>query len=133
MYHVAQCGPPVSIVQSREVKKLEAHAPVAGRSLHCGAGDATPRPGSPSEPAEVRLDPEPADCVRSRRPSVRRDQPNELWLIDVTEHPTREGKVYSALVFDMFPSRRGWSIDSTPAAALVVNSLGIAIEEPAAD
>lgn len=23
-----------------------------------------------------------------------RDRPNELWLTDITEHPTREGKVY---------------------------------------
>ena len=26
----------------------------------------------------------------------RRDAPNELWLTDITEHPTREGKVYCA-------------------------------------
>ena len=26
----------------------------------------------------------------------RRDRPNELWLTDITEHPTREGKLYPA-------------------------------------
>ena len=38
--------------------------------------------------------------------------PNELWLTDITEHPTREGKVYCCCVLDMF-SRRvvGWAID----------------------
>jgi putative transposase len=47
---------------------------------------------------------------------------------DITEHPTREGKVYCAVVLDVF-SRRvvGWSIDSTQNAALVTNALGMAI------
>ena len=38
--------------------------------------------------------------------------PNELWLTDITEHPTSEGKVYCCCVLDMF-SRRvvGWAID----------------------
>jgi putative transposase len=57
-----------------------------------------------------------------------RDQPDRLWVTDITEHPTREGKVYCAAVLDVF-SRRivGWSIDSTPTAALVTNALGMAI------
>jgi len=39
--------------------------------------------------------------------------PNELWVTDVTEHPTHEGKVYCCCVLDTF-SRRivGWSIDA---------------------
>jgi putative transposase len=39
------------------------------------------------------------------------DGPDEIWCTDVTEHPTREGKVYCAAVIDVF-SRRvvGWSI-----------------------
>src|SRR5579859_2622282 len=39
------------------------------------------------------------------------DTPNKLWLTDITEHPTGEGKVYCAAVLDVF-SRRivGWSI-----------------------
>ena len=38
--------------------------------------------------------------------------PNELWLTDITEHPTREGKVYCCAVLDLF-SRKivGWAID----------------------
>ena len=49
-----------------------------------------------------------------------RDDPNRLWVTDITEHPTREGKVYCAVVLDAF-SRRvvGWSIDASPSAALV--------------
>jgi putative transposase len=54
---------------------------------------------------------------------------NQLWVTDITEHPTREGKVYCAVVLDVY-SRRvvGWSIDSSPTAALVTNALGMAIE-----
>lgn len=59
-----------------------------------------------------------------------RDAPNALWVTDITEHRTREGKVYCAVVLDTF-SRRvvGWSIDSSPNAALVTNALGMAIED----
>jgi len=59
-----------------------------------------------------------------------REAPDELWVTDITEHPTREGKVYCAVVLDTF-SRRvvGWSIDSSPTAALVTNALGMAIQQ----
>ena len=62
--------------------------------------------------------------------NFRRDNPDELWVTDVTEHPTREGKVYCAVVLDVW-SRRviGWSIDSAPSAALVTNALGMAIDQ----
>jgi putative transposase len=58
-----------------------------------------------------------------------RSSPNQLWVTDVTEHPTREGKIYCAVVLDTY-SRRvvGWSIDSSPNAALVSNALGMAID-----
>ena len=58
-----------------------------------------------------------------------RTEPNQLWVTDITEHPTREGKVYCAVVLDAY-SRRvvGWSIDASPTAALVTNALGMAIE-----
>lgn len=57
-----------------------------------------------------------------------RAQRDQLWVTDITEHPTREGKVYCAAVLDVH-SRRvvGWSIDSSPTAALVTNALGMAI------
>jgi transposase InsO family protein len=60
----------------------------------------------------------------------RRSRPNELWLTDITEHPTREGKVYCAVVLDAF-SRRvvGWSIGHNQTAALTCNALGMAIEQ----
>ncbi len=54
--------------------------------------------------------------------------PNELWVTDITEHPTREGKIYCCAVMDTF-SRRivGWSIDSSQDSTLVVNALDMAI------
>ena len=49
---------------------------------------------------------------------------------DITEHPTREGKVYCAVVLDTF-SRPvvGWSIDASPTASLVTSALGMAIDQ----
>ena len=61
--------------------------------------------------------------------SFRRDRPNELWMTDITEHPTREGKVYCCVVLDAF-SRLvvGWSIDTTQTTLLVLNALGMATQ-----
>jgi putative transposase len=57
-----------------------------------------------------------------------RDAPDSLWVTDITEHPTREGKIYCCVVLDVF-SRRvvGWSIDSNQETSLVTNALGMAI------
>jgi hypothetical protein len=51
-----------------------------------------------------------ADLVERR---FDRPAPDQLWVTDITEHPTREGKLYCCVVLDVF-SRRvvGWSIDS---------------------
>ena len=59
-----------------------------------------------------------------------RDARDELWVTDITEHHTREGKIYCAVVLDVF-SRRvvGWSIDASPTATLVTNALGMAIQQ----
>ncbi len=65
-----------------------------------------------------------------------RTSPNQLWVTDITEHPTREGKLYCCVVLDTF-SRRvvGWSIDASPTAALVTNAVGMAVDsrQPAPD
>ena len=57
----------------------------------------------------------------------RREGPNQLWMTDITEHPTREGKLYCCVVLDAF-SRLvvGWSIDATQTTLLVTNALGMA-------
>ena len=61
-----------------------------------------------------------------------RGAPDQLWLTDITEHPTREGKVYCCVVLDAH-SRRivGWSIDSHQATSLVTNALAMAISNRA--
>ena len=58
-----------------------------------------------------------------------RSGPNQLWVTDITEHPTREGKVYCCVVLDTY-SRRvvGWSIDANQTAGLVTSALGMAID-----
>jgi putative transposase len=63
------------------------------------------------------------------RRSFRRDRPNELWFTDITEHPTREGKLYCCVVLDAF-SRLvvGWSIEPTQTTLLVLNALGMATQ-----
>ena len=54
--------------------------------------------------------------------------PDELWVMDVTEHPTDEGKVYLAVVLDAF-SRIvvGWSIADHIRSELVVDALQMGI------
>ena len=61
------------------------------------------------------------------RREFRRSAPNQLWMTDITEHPTREGKLYCCIVLDAF-SRLvvGWAIDSTQTTVLVLNALGMA-------
>jgi putative transposase len=53
---------------------------------------------------------------------------DRLWVMDVTEHPTGEGKVYLAVVLDAF-SRRvvGWSIADHMRSDLVVDAVQMAI------
>lgn len=57
-----------------------------------------------------------------------RDAPNRLWLTDITEHRTREGKLYCCVVLDAYSrSVVGWSIDNRQAASLVMSALGMAV------
>lgn len=56
------------------------------------------------------------------------DWPDALWLTDITEHPTAEGKLYCAAVMAVF-SRRiiGWSIAARQDSDLVINALSMAV------
>ena len=58
-----------------------------------------------------------------------RDGPNQLWMTDITEHPTREGKLYVRAVLDAW-SRKvvGWSIDRRQTTAMVNSALAMAID-----
>ncbi|MGS2811476.1 IS3 family transposase [Nocardia sp. MW-W600-9] len=56
------------------------------------------------------------------------DAPNMLWLTDITEHHTGEGKLYLCAIKDVFSNRIvGYSIDSRMKARLAVDALGSAV------
>jgi transposase InsO family protein len=62
------------------------------------------------------------------------DAPNRLWLTDITEHPTGEGKLYLCAIKDVFANRIvGYSIDSRMKSRLAVNALESAIARRAAE
>jgi putative transposase len=69
---------------------------------------------------------EPAPDLVNRHFTV--DGPDRLWITDITEHPTEEGKVYCAAVMDAY-SRLiiGWSINSHMRTELITDALGMAI------
>ena len=54
--------------------------------------------------------------------------PNQLWLVDITEHRTREGKLYLCAVKEVF-SRRivGYSISDRMKARLAVDAVNNAV------
>jgi putative transposase len=72
------------------------------------------------------LDATPAEDLVNRQFTV--DGPDRLWVMDVTEHPTEEGKVYLGVVVDAW-SRRvvGWSIADHMRQELVVDAVQMAI------
>jgi putative transposase len=76
----------------------------------------------------TRRDPDanPPDDLVNRRFDP--DEPDRLWVADITEHPTAEGRVFLAVVLDAF-SRvvLGWSIADHIRAELVVDALQMAI------
>ncbi|GAA5061223.1 hypothetical protein GCM10023318_43550 [Nocardia callitridis] len=56
------------------------------------------------------------------------DQPNMLWLSDITEHWTREGKLYLCAVKDVFSGRIvGYSIGSRMKSRLAVAAVNNAV------
>jgi transposase InsO family protein len=68
---------------------------------------------------------------------VRRDftatAPDELWLTDITEHRTDEGKLYLCAIKDVYSNRIvGYSIDTRMKASLAVSALhnAIALRDP---
>ena len=58
------------------------------------------------------------------------DAPNQVWLTDITEHRTDEGKVYLCAIKDLYSNRIvGYSIDSRMKASLAVAALTHAIDQ----
>ena len=73
------------------------------------------RPGPPTH----------EDLIRRR---FYADAPNRIWLTDITEHPTGEGKVYMCAVRDMFAGIIvGYSIADRMQAQLAVDAVNMAV------
>ena len=60
--------------------------------------------------------------------------PNELWLTDITEHPTSEGKVYLCAIKDVYSNRIvGYSISDRMKSRLAVAALENAVARRAVE
>ncbi len=58
------------------------------------------------------------------------NRPNEVWLTDITEHRTDEGKLYLCAIKDLYSNRIvGYSIDSRMKASLAMSALRNAVEQ----
>ena len=54
--------------------------------------------------------------------------PNQLWLADITEHRTKEGKLYLCAIKDVFSNRIvGYSIDERMKSRIAINALNNAV------
>jgi putative transposase len=100
----------------KRVERLMRQAGIVGIHRRRGRGGCTRR----------NLDAVPSDDLVQRQFSV--EGPDRLWVMDVTEHPTEEGRVYLAIVLDAW-SRRvvGWSIADHIRSELVVDAVQMAI------
>jgi len=86
-----------------------------------------PKRGKGSKPGTPSHD----DLVRR---NFTAEAPNELWLTDITEHRTREGKIYCCAIKDVYSNRIvGWAIDSRMKARLVVAAIEMAVARRASD
>ena len=54
--------------------------------------------------------------------------PNQLWLTDITEHRTDEGKLYKCVIKDVWPNRIvGYSISDRMKSKIAVDALTMAV------
>jgi putative transposase len=99
----------------KRVERLMRQAGVAGIYRRRGRGCTRRDPAA-----------EPSDDLVGR--AFDPPEADRLWVMDITEHPTGEGKVYLAVVLDAF-SRRvvGWSIADHIRSELVVDAVQMAI------
>jgi transposase InsO family protein len=72
-------------------------------------------------------------AVRHEKGRIRHEftaaRPNQLWLTDITEHRTAEGKLYLCAVKDVFGNKIvGYSIDSRMKSSLAVRALENAVQ-----
>lgn len=111
-----------------EVRRLGEHAEVSDRVVWRICRDhqwwsvfGKPKPRRGSRPGAPAHD----DLVQR---DFTADTANELWLADITEHRTAEGKLYCCAIKDVFSNRIvGWAIDSRMKARLVVAAIEMAV------
>jgi putative transposase len=111
-----------------EVRQDEQHAAVSDRVVWRICRDnqwwsvfGKPKRGKGSKPGTPSHD----DLVRR---TFSADAPNQLWLTDLTEHRTAEGKLYLCAIKDVFSNRIvGWAIDERMKARLVVAAIEMAV------
>ena len=83
--------------------------------------------GKPRARGGKKAGPPAHDDLVLRR--FRADAPNRLWLWDITEHPTAEGKVYLCAIKDVFSNRIvGYSISDRMTSQIAVNALVSAVQ-----
>jgi putative transposase len=72
--------------------------------------------------------PGPAVCDDLVNRVFSASEPDELWLTDITEHPTAEGKLYCCCVKDCFSNRIvGYALGDRMTAALATSALRSAV------
>src|ERR1019366_10638352 len=76
----------------------------------------------------TRRDPDATPAEDLVKRNFNPTEADRLWVMDVTEHPTGEGKVYLAVVLDAW-SRRGvgWLIADHIRSELVVDAVQMAV------
>ena len=77
----------------------------------------------------TRRDPQATVAADQVRREFHAEEPNRLWVADITYVPTAEGFVYLATVLDVF-SRKvvGWAMSARQTAALVSSALAMAVD-----
>ena len=111
-----------------EVRQLEDHAGVSDRLVWRICRDngwwsvfGKPKRRKGSKPGTASHD----DLVRR---DFTAEAPNQLWVADITEHRTDEGRLYLAAIKDVFSNRIvGWAIDERMKARLVVAAIEMAV------
>jgi putative transposase len=82
--------------------------------------------GKKRTPNRKKTGPPAHDDLVLRR--FRADRPNELWLWDITEHPTGEGRLYLCAIKDVYSGRIvGYSISDRMKSRIAVNALASAV------
>lgn len=117
-----------------EVRQDEQHAGVSDRVVWRICRDnawwsvfGKPKRGKGSKPGAPSHD----DLVRR---NFTADAPNVVWVADLTEHWTDEGKLYCCAIKDLFSNRIvGYALDSRMKARLVVAAIEMAVARRGGD